>query len=140
MNSDCTDSVQSQLTIANRSSPNRSPIGRAQVVIDPSTNLPVFHLTGSTYPEDIPIFMFVACQDIECDMSRAIYVNYGGDRFGLSRSSVCDFFADNQHTMISSCLTKYRPRNETINFIIQMAKTDQPEVDKLTFVQPTSLL
>ncbi|CAF3087834.1 unnamed protein product [Rotaria sp. Silwood2] len=75
---DCTESIQSQLTIANRSSPTRSPIARVQVVIDPLTDLPVFHLTGSIYPSNVPVYMFVACQNVECDMSRAIYINYGG--------------------------------------------------------------
>ncbi|CAF4992835.1 unnamed protein product, partial [Rotaria sp. Silwood1] len=79
---DCTESIQSQLTIANRSSSTRSPIIRVQVVIDPLTDLPVFHLTGSIYPSNVPVYMFVSCPDVECDMSRAIYINYGGARFG----------------------------------------------------------
>ncbi|CAF3513048.1 unnamed protein product [Rotaria sp. Silwood1] len=87
---DCTESIQSQLTIANRSSSTRSPIIRVQVVIDPLTDLPVFHLTGSIYPSNVPVYMFVSCQDVECDMSRAIYINYGGARFGLSRVQVSD--------------------------------------------------
>ena len=135
VNPDCTESIQSQLIIANRSS-TRTPVTRVQVVIDPLTDLPVFHLTGSTYPSDIPVYMFVACQDIECDMSKAIYINYGA-RFGLKRAIVSDLFVDDEGTVIASINTKYTPTNDTINAVVQMAQSSQAEVDKLTFVEPT---
>ena len=73
-------------------------------------------------------------------MSRAIYVDYGGDRFGLRQVQVCDTFADERGIITASFRTIHRPTNETINAIIQMAKTDQAEVNKLTFVEPKVFL
>jgi hypothetical protein len=132
---DCTESIQSQLTIANRSSPTRSPVARVQVVIDPRTDLPVFHLTGSMYPSNIPLYMFVACQSIDCNMSNAIYINYGSD-LGLNRAQVSDLFVNDEGTVIASIRTIYASTNDTINAVIQMAQSSQADVDKLTFVEP----
>ncbi|CAF4069747.1 unnamed protein product [Rotaria sordida] len=63
LNPDCTESIQSQLTIANRSS-TRSPVGQVQVVINPLTDLPVFHVTGSTFPADIPVLTATKFEDL----------------------------------------------------------------------------
>ena len=131
----CTQLIQSQLTIANRSS-SRSSIIQAQVVIDPHNDLPVFHLTGVTYPSSVPVYMFVACQDVECNMSKAVYINYGM-HFGMNRARVTDLFVDDEGTVTAVIRTIYTSTNDTINAVIQMAQSSEPEVDKFTFVKPT---
>ncbi|CAF1347057.1 unnamed protein product [Adineta ricciae] len=132
---DCTESIQSQLTISNRPSPTRTPIGQVQVVINPLTDLPIFHLTGSIYPTDVPVYMFVVCTNIECNMSEAVYVDYGA-KFGLSRVQVNDLFVDDEGTVIASVRTTYKATNDTINAIVRMALSSEAEVEKLTFVEP----
>ena len=131
----CTQSIQSQLTIANRSS-SRSSIIQVQVIIDPRNDLPVFHLTGVIYPSNEAVYMFVACQDVECNMSKAIYVNYG-THFGMDRARVTDLFVDDEGTVTAIIRTIYTSTNDTINAVIQMAESSEAEVDKLTFVEPT---
>jgi len=79
--------------------------------------------------------MFIICQDIECDMSKATYIDYG-NRFGIGTAQVSDVFVDDQGTVIVSLYTIYRSTNETINAIVRMAKSSQSEVDQLTFVKP----
>jgi hypothetical protein len=107
-----------------------------QVVIDPLTDLPVLHLTGSEYPAGTSVYMFVACQDVACDMSRATYINYGGTRFGLNRAYISDVFVDDQGTVSACIRTVHAPTNKTINAVVQMAQTSQAETDTLTFVEP----
>ena len=136
---DCTESTQSQLTIANRSSSTRSPIVSVQIVIDPRTNLPVLHLTGWLYPASTSVYMFVACQDVDCDMTKAIYTNYGGARFGLRRPIVSDLFVDDQGTVSAIIRTIHDPTNTTINAVVQMSQMAQVEIDVLTFVKPVSI-
>ena len=136
---DCNESKQSQLTIANRSSSSRSPIVRVQIVIDPRTNLPVLHLTGWVYPADISVYMFVACQDTDCDMAEANYTNYGGARFGLRRPTVSDLFVDDQGTISAIIRTIHNPTNTTINAVVQLAQTSTAEIDVLTFVKPSPI-
>ena len=80
-------------------------------------------------------FTLIACQDIECDMSKAIYVDYGA-RFGMDNSRVVDLFVDDEGTVIATINTKYITTNDTINAVIRMDQSSQPEVDKLTFVEP----
>jgi hypothetical protein len=83
--------------------------------------------------------MFVVCQDVQCDMSQAVYVNYGGARFGLSRARVSDVFIDNQGAVIASIRTIYMPTNDTINAIVRMGKSDQTEPETLEIIEPTLL-
>ncbi|CAF0813558.1 unnamed protein product [Adineta steineri] len=135
---DCTQSIQSQLTIANRTSLTRTSIARVQVVIDTLTDLPVFHLTGSIYPSNVPIYMFVACQDIDCDMSKAVYIDYGA-HFDLNRVQVSDVFVDDEGTVIASIRAVYTSTNDTINAIVRMAQSSEAEVDRFTFVEPISI-
>jgi hypothetical protein len=135
LDANCTESIQSQLTIANRSS-SRSSIIQVQVVIDPRNDLPVLHLTGFIYPSDIPVYIFVACQDIDCNMSKAIYIDYG-THFGMNRVRVSDLFVDDQGTVIASIRAIYASTNDTINAVIRMAQSNEAEVDTFTFVKPT---
>lgn len=139
LDSDCSESIESQLTLTNRTAPTRSSIAKAQVVINPKTDLPVFHLTGSTYPADIPVYMFVACQDIECTMSEATYLDYGA-RFGLKRAQVTDLFVDDEGTAIASVMAVYQPANQTILGVIRMAQSDQPDIEAFTFVKPSETM
>jgi hypothetical protein len=80
--------------------------------------------------------MFVACQDIDCNMSKAIYIDYG-THFGMNRVRVSDLFVDDQGTVIASIRAIYASTNDTINAVIRMAQSNQAEVDTFTFVKPT---
>jgi hypothetical protein len=80
--------------------------------------------------------MFVACQDIECNMSKAVYINYGS-HFGLSRVQVSDLFVDDEGTVIASIRAIYTSTNDTINAVVRMSQSSQAEVDTFTFVEPT---
>jgi hypothetical protein len=80
--------------------------------------------------------MFVACQDIECNMSKAIYIDYG-THFGMNRARVSDLFVDDEGTVIASIRAIYTSTNDTINAVVRMAQSSEAEVDKLTFVEPT---
>jgi hypothetical protein len=62
--------------------------------------------------------MFVACQDIECNMSEALFV-------------------DDKGTVIASIRAIYTSTNDTINAVVRMAQSSQAEVDTFTFVEPT---
>ena len=135
---DCINSVQSQLKFPTWPS-TRSVVSKVQVVFNPLTNLPIFHVTGSVYPSGVSVYKFVICQDIDCDMSRAIFVDYGGTRFKLDRAIVGDLFIDNQGITTASIRTIYLPTNETINVIVRMGLTDDPDIDRMTFVQPSLL-
>ncbi|UJR11569.1 hypothetical protein I4U23_015749 [Adineta vaga] len=135
IDADCTESIQLQLTIPNRPLPTRSPVTKVQVVINPRTDLPIFHLTGSMYPSNIPLYMFVICQTVECNMAEAIYIDYGA-QFGLNELQVSDLFIDDEGTVIASIRAKYKATNDTINAIVRMAQSSEAAVDSLTFIEP----
>lgn len=109
-------------------------IGRVQIVIDPLTDFPVFHLIANFRPT-ISTNLFIVCQDIECDMSKVIYIDYG-IRFGIDKVRLLDLFVDDEGTTIAIFNSIYVPTNDTINAVIRMTQTNEPEVDKLTFVNP----
>lgn len=96
----------------------------------------MLHLTGWLYPAGTSVYMFVACQDVDCNMSEAIHTNYGGARFGLTRSIVSDLFVDDQGTVSAIIRTIHDPTNTTVNAVVQMSQTDQAEIDVITFVKP----
>ena len=85
------------------------------------------------------MYTFVVCQDIACDMSRAVSIDYGGARFGLSREYASDVFVDDQGTVSAVIRTVHAPTNMTVSAVVQLALTDQAEIETLTFVEPSSM-
>lgn len=131
----CTKNIEYQLSVPDVT---RFSVIRAQAVINPITDLPIFHLRTYIDSTKQPTSMFIVCQDIECDMSKATYIDYG-NRFGIGTAQISEVFVDDQGTVIVSLYTIYRSTNETINAVIRMAKSSEPEVDKLTFVKPITI-
>ncbi|CAF2503498.1 unnamed protein product [Rotaria sp. Silwood2] len=106
---------------------------QVQHVIDPNTDLPVFHFIASEYPSNKPLYMFIACGNIECtDMTNI--VDYG-IRLGVNQLRVSDVFVDDQGTIIASSRVNYIKTNETMNLIVRIARTKKTKFQRLTFVQ-----
>ncbi|CAF0874090.1 unnamed protein product [Rotaria sp. Silwood1] len=132
---DCKQSIQSQYTIPSRIVQRPKLFGvQVQHVIDPNTDLPVFHFIASEYPSNKPLYMFIVCGNIECtDMTNI--VDYG-IQLGINQLRVSDVFADDQGTIIACSRVNYIKTNETINLIVRIARTKETRLHELTFVQP----
>ncbi len=103
-------------------------------MIDPQTDLPVFHFIGSEYPSEKPLYMFIACANIECSDMNNI-VDYG-NRLGVNQLRVTDVFADNQGIIIANSRVNNAKTNETMNLIVRIGRTKEKSFQEITLVQP----
>ncbi|CAF1260760.1 unnamed protein product [Didymodactylos carnosus] len=134
----CSQSNQNQLVVPQLHSAsviNKGKIvgTRVQIVIDPKTGLPILHYTGLLYPANIYTYLFIVCQDVDCDMENAIIIDYG-TKMGLQRVAAHDLFIDDQQIVTIAMRVQYQ--NSTVMAFVRMAKSDQPEIEKLTLVEP----
>lgn len=134
MNPDCTQSTQYQYALPLIDEQQRLKLYGVNVqhVVDPQTDLPVFHFTASEYPTDRPFYLFIACGNIECsDMTNVI--DYG-IHFGINRLRVADVFVDDQGTIIAISRVNYAKTNQTMNFIVRIARTQERQINEIKFV------
>ena len=132
---DCKQFTQSQYALPSRKTERPKLYGvKVQHVVDPQTDLPVFHFIGSEYPSDKSLYMFVACADMECtDMSNVI--DYG-ERLGVNKLQVTDVFADKQGVISACSRVNNAKTNETLNLIVRIGRTKEKTSQGLTIVQP----
>ncbi|CAF4563721.1 unnamed protein product [Rotaria socialis] len=133
---DCTKSIQSQYVIPSRMTQRQKLYGvQVQHVIDPKTDLPVFHFIGAEYPSNKPLYMFIACGNIECtDMTNI--VDYG-TQLEVNQLRVADVFVDDQGTIIASSRVNYIKTNQTMNLIVRIARMNETKFKELAMVQPS---
>jgi hypothetical protein len=132
---DCKKFTQSQYALPSRKTQRPKLYGvKVQHVVDPQTDLPVFHFIGSEYPSDKSLYMLVACADMECtDMSNV--VDYG-ERLDVNKLQVADIFADKQGIISACSLVNNAKTNETMNLIVRVGRTKEKSSKGLTIVQP----
>lgn len=101
-------------------------------MIDPQTDLPVFHFTASEYPSDKSLYLFIVCGNIQCtDMTNVI--DYGIP-LGVNQLRVSDVFADDEGTIIASSRVNNMKTNQTINLIVRIARTNRTNFYESTFI------
>jgi hypothetical protein len=120
LDADCSQSIQSQLTLPSKT--NQRLVGtRVQFVINPKTDLPIFHFTASEYPSNIPVYQFIPCTNIECsDLSEII--DYGV-RLGFNQLRVSEMLVDNQGIVIAALRVNNAITNQTLNAFVRIAQT-----------------
>ena len=119
LDADCSQSIQSQLTLPSKA--NRRLVGtRVQFVINPKTDLPIFHFTATEYPSDIPVYQFIPCTNVECsDLSETI--DYGV-RLGFNQLRVSEMLVDNQGIVIAASRVNNAITNQTLNVFVRIAQ------------------
>jgi hypothetical protein len=135
LDAECAQSIQHQYAIPSLIDRKTQRIAGIQVqhVIDPRTDLPIFHFVGSEYPSGKSVYIFIACEDIDCSETTNV-IDYGV-RLGINKLRVSDMFVDDQGVVIASSRAKYDKTNQTINLIVRIDRTEQKSTDKLTSVQ-----
>jgi len=120
LDADCSQSIQSQLTLPSKT--NRRLVGtRIQFVINPKTDLPIFHFTASEYPSNIPVYQFIPCTNVECsDLSEVI--DYGVS-LGFNQLRISELLVDNQGIVIAAIRANNAITNQTLNAFVRIAQT-----------------
>ncbi|CAF1085995.1 unnamed protein product [Rotaria sordida] len=119
LDADCSQSIQSQLTIPSKTK-QRLVGTRVQFVINPKTDLPIFHFTASEYPSNIPVYQFIPCTNVECsDLSEII--DYGVS-LGFNQLRVSEMLVDNQGIVIAALRVNNAITNQTLNAFVRIAQ------------------